>query len=107
MARNKFPEETERKILEVSFRLFQEKGYDHTTIQDIVNGLGMSKGAVYHHFKSKEEILDRLYDRAYRLRSLPGFGCRLPHRAGKNTGAVPPPVYRPGQAGCGQSADLL
>ena len=65
MARNKFPEETERKILEVSFRLFQEKGYDHTTIQDIVNGLGMSKGAVYHHFKSKEEILDRLYDRAY------------------------------------------
>ena len=60
MARNKFPEETERKILEVSFRLFQEKGYDHTTIQDIVNGLGMSKGAVYHHFKSKEEILDQI-----------------------------------------------
>ena len=28
MARNKFPEETERKILEVSFRLFQEKGYE-------------------------------------------------------------------------------
>ena len=61
MARNKYPEETERKILEVAFRLFQEKGYDHTTIQDIVNGLGMSKGAVYHHFKSKEEIVDRLY----------------------------------------------
>ena len=40
MARNKFPEETERKILEVSFRLFQEKGYDHTTIQDIVNEIG-------------------------------------------------------------------
>ena len=38
MARNKFPEETERKILEVSFRLFQEKGYDHTTIQDIEIG---------------------------------------------------------------------
>ena len=62
MARNKYPEETQRKILEVSLRLFNEKGYDHTTIQDIVDGLGMSKGAVYHHFKSKEAILDRLYD---------------------------------------------
>ena len=68
MARNKFPEETERKILEVSFRLFQEKGYDHTTIQDIVNGLGMSKGAVYHHFKSKErseEHTSELQSHAY------------------------------------------
>ncbi len=67
MARNKHPEETERKILEVSRRLFQTKGYEHTTIQDIVNALGMSKGAVYHHFKSKEAIYDRIgtayYDR--------------------------------------------
>ena len=60
MARNKYPEETQRKILDVSFRLFTEKGYDHTTIQDIVDALGMSKGAVYHHFKSKEDILDHL-----------------------------------------------
>lgn len=67
MARNKHPEETERKILEVSRRLFQTKGYEHTTIQDIVDALGMSKGAVYHHFKSKEAIYDRIgtlyYDR--------------------------------------------
>lgn len=65
MARNKYPEETERKILEVSFRLFNEKGYDDTTIQDIVDALGMSKGAVYHHFKSKEDILNRLYDNTH------------------------------------------
>lgn len=65
MARNKYPEETERKILDIAFRLFSEKGYDHTTIQDIVDELGMSKGAVYHHFKSKEDILDHLYDRYY------------------------------------------
>ena len=67
MARNKHPEETERKILEVSRRLFQTKGYEHTTIQDIVDALGMSKGAVYHHFKSKEAIYNRIgtvyYDR--------------------------------------------
>lgn len=60
MARNKYPEETVQKILEVSYRLFLEKGYDHTTIQDITDALGMSKGAVYHHFKSKEDILDRI-----------------------------------------------
>ena len=65
MARNKYPEETVQKILEVSYRLFREKGYDHTTIQDIVDALGMSKGAIYHHFKSKEEILDRINDRYY------------------------------------------
>ncbi len=65
MARNKYPEETERKILDIAFRLFSKKGYDHTTIQDIVDELGMSKGAVYHHFKSKEDILDHLYDRYY------------------------------------------
>lgn len=65
MARNKYPEETVKKILDVSFRLFQEKGYDHTTIQDITDALGMSKGAIYHHFKSKEEILDRISDRYY------------------------------------------
>lgn len=65
MARNKYPEETVQKILDVSYRLFLEKGYDHTTIQDIVNEMGMSKGAVYHHFKSKEEILDRIEDQYY------------------------------------------
>lgn len=65
MARNKYPEETRRKILDIAFRLFSEKGYEHTTIQDIVDRLGMSKGAVYHHFKSKEDILDHLYDRYY------------------------------------------
>ena len=55
MARNKYPEVTVEKILEVSQRLFMEKGYDNTTIQDIVNELGgLTKGDMYHHFKSKE-----------------------------------------------------
>jgi AcrR family transcriptional regulator len=61
MARNKYPEETKKKILEVAKKLFLEKGYDGTTIQDIVNGLGgMTKGVIYHHFKSKEDIFNRL-----------------------------------------------
>ena len=58
MARNKHPEETVDLILDVAFRLFIEKGYEHTSIQDIIDNLGgLSKGAIYHHFKSKEDIL--------------------------------------------------
>lgn len=65
MARNKHPEETVEKILRVSLKLFQEKGYEATTIQDIVDALGMSKGAIYHHFKSKADIMDLLSERYY------------------------------------------
>lgn len=64
MARNKYPEETVNLILDVAGRLFMEKGYEHTSIQDIIDHLGgLSKGAIYHHFKSKEEILDAVSDR--------------------------------------------
>ena len=58
MARNKNPEETVHLILDVAYRLFMEKGYEYTSIQDIIDNLGgLSKGAIYHHFKSKEDIL--------------------------------------------------
>lgn len=58
MARNKYPEETVNIILETATRLFVKKGYERTSIQDIIDNLGgLSKGAIYHHFKSKEEIL--------------------------------------------------
>lgn len=64
MARNKHPEETVNLILDVAFRLFMEKGYEHTSIQDIINHLGgLSKGAIYHHFKSKEDILVAVTER--------------------------------------------
>ena len=64
MARNKHPEETVNRILTTAFRLFMEKGYEHTSIQDIIAHLGgLSKGAIYHHFKSKEDILVAVTDR--------------------------------------------
>lgn len=64
MARNKNPEETVNKILDVSYRLFMEKGYEYTSIQEIIDQLGgLSKGAIYHHFKSKEDILVAVTDR--------------------------------------------
>ena len=82
MARNKHPEETVAKILDVSMRLFTEQGYEHTTIQDIVDALGMSKGAIYHHFKSKEDILDRINDRYYENLEWFSDPAKLPGRNG-------------------------
>ncbi|WP_265459522.1 TetR/AcrR family transcriptional regulator [Enterococcus sp. HY326] len=58
MARGRNPEETRRKIVSVAKNLFLSKGYDNTSIQDIIDGLGgMTKGVIYHHFNSKFEIL--------------------------------------------------
>lgn len=66
MARNKYPEVTLEKILEVSQQLFFEKGFDQTTIQDIVDRLeGLTRGAVYHHFKSKEDIMNALIEQMF------------------------------------------
>lgn len=64
VARNKHPEETVNRILTTAFRLFMEKGYEHTSVQEIIDNLGgLSKGAIYHHFKSKEDILVAVSDR--------------------------------------------
>ena len=64
MARNKNPEETMHLIVDTAYRLFMEQGYEHTSIQDIIDQLGgLSKGAIYHHFKSKEDILIAVIDK--------------------------------------------
>lgn len=62
--RNKYPEETEKKILEASLKLFLEKGYEQTTVLDIIAQLGgLTRGAFYHHFKSKEAVLEALIEK--------------------------------------------
>ena len=63
MARNKYPEETVRKILDTAERLFIETGYDRTSLQEIIDETGLSKGAIYHHFASKEDIFYAVCDR--------------------------------------------
>ncbi len=66
MPRNKYPEETVQKILDAALHLFLKKGYEQTTILDIVKNMGgMTRGAFYHHFKSKEEVLDALGDKLF------------------------------------------
>ena len=63
MPRNKYPEQTVEKILNAAAALFAEKGYQSTTLQDVIDATGLSKGAVYHHFRSKEEIARKVGDR--------------------------------------------
>lgn len=63
MARNAHPEVTRRRILDAAQKLFFTKGYERTTMRDIIDELGdLSKGAIYHHFASKQAILDALCD---------------------------------------------
>lgn len=66
MARNKHPEVTINRIVDTATTLFMKKGYEATTIQDIINELGdLSKGAIYHHFKSKDEIVIAVAEKMY------------------------------------------
>lgn len=45
------------ELLDTAMRLFASKGYDNTSISDVIAAVGVSKGAFYHHFTSKEELL--------------------------------------------------
>jgi len=49
--------ETRQKIFDTSLALFNKYGYDKVTIDDICEKIGMSKGAFYTHFKSKDQII--------------------------------------------------
>jgi len=50
-------EKSKEHLVNVSMRLFAEKGYQNTSISMIAKEAGMAKGALYHYFKSKEELL--------------------------------------------------
>ena len=54
---------TKERILEVSLELFAQSGYLGTSMSDIAKQLGITKGALYKHYRSKQEILDRIVER--------------------------------------------
>lgn len=59
----KTAEERKNEILDVAEELFAQKGYDNASTNDIISKIGIARGTLYHHFDSKEEILDALVDR--------------------------------------------
>lgn len=58
---------TKRKIFETSMKLFAEKGYDATSIEEITATVGVAKGTLYYHFSSKEEIFQFLVEEGVKL----------------------------------------
>lgn len=59
--------ETKERILNTALALFSQRGYLGTSMSDIANELGMTKGALYKHYTSKQEILDRITARMEEL----------------------------------------
>lgn len=58
---------TKRKIFETSMKLFAEKGYDGTSVEEITSIVGVAKGTLYYHFSSKEEIFYFLVEEGMKL----------------------------------------
>jgi AcrR family transcriptional regulator len=53
-----------REVLDTAARLFHERGYQGTTMDEIAAAVGLTKGSLYHHFASKTEILTAIYEEA-------------------------------------------
>jgi TetR/AcrR family transcriptional regulator, cholesterol catabolism regulator len=56
------PDATRAALVESALALFEEHGYDATPVQRIADEAGLTKGAFYHHFESKEHLLKEIHD---------------------------------------------
>jgi len=59
----KVPEERKQELIETAERLFLVKGYEQTTVADIVREIEVAQGTFYYYFSSKEEILEAIIER--------------------------------------------
>src|SRR5215510_4177086 len=59
--------EPRQEILRTAARLFQQQGYDATSMNDVAAALKLSKGGLYHHFQSKDEILFHIMNHAMEI----------------------------------------
>jgi AcrR family transcriptional regulator len=80
----KNPEERKNEILDAADKLFNQKGFDGTSTNDILEAVGIARGTLYYHFKSKEDIMDSLIDR---------YSFSLLNRAKEIAGNKSIPVY--------------
>lgn len=56
-------DERMNEILDVAESLFKSKGFEKTTVSDVVKSMGVAQGTFYHYFKSKDEILNVIMER--------------------------------------------
>lgn len=73
MTQEERSEKSRQLILDSALRLFSHRGYGATSVRDIANHAGLSKGNVYHHFPDKESIFRALIERYFEAMSRPEF----------------------------------
>jgi AcrR family transcriptional regulator len=66
-------ERSRTQILEAALKLFSHRGYGATSVRDIAEAAGLSKGNVYHHFPDKETIFRALLEQYFQAMSKPDF----------------------------------
>ena len=59
--------DSRQEILRTAARMFQQRGYDATSMNDVAAALKLSKGGLYHHFKSKDEMLFEIMNHAMEI----------------------------------------
>lgn len=60
------PESARGKLLQTAAHLFRSKGYERTTVRDLASAVGIQSGSIFHHFKSKDEILRSVMEETIR-----------------------------------------
>jgi len=91
---DKRSERSRKLILKASLKLFSHRGYGATSVNDIADEAGLSKGNVYHHFPDKETIFRALLDQYFQALSKPDF----PFNRALATGAFPENLEALGRA---------
>lgn len=87
-------ERSRSQILDSALKLFAHRGYGATSVRDIAEEAGVSKGNVYHHFPDKEAIFRALLDQYFQAMSLPEF----PFNRALATGTFPENLEELGRA---------
>ena len=73
MTQDERSERSRQQILDSALKLFSQRGYGATSVRDIAEAAGLSKGNVYHHFPDKEAIFRALLERYFQAMSHPDF----------------------------------
>jgi AcrR family transcriptional regulator len=82
--------ETKEKILMTALQLFAQNGYDAASVSAIAGMLGMTKGALYRHYKNKRDIFDSIVDRMIQI----DVECAKKHEVPEVTFDQSPEAYR-------------
>jgi AcrR family transcriptional regulator len=94
MTQEERSEKSRQQILDSALKLFSHRGYGATSVRDVAEEAGLSKGNVYHHFPDKESIFRALLDRYFQVMSAPEF----PFNRALASGTFPENLENIGQA---------